>query len=133
MDPSLLSPTFRQLQQNKQYYAFPDSLDVDRYKINGQVRDTVIAVRELNLNDAPTSQRNWYNDHIVYTHGFGVVAAYGNQRTSDGKPVFFQERDPLHRPARQLPAAGVLRRAVARLLDRRCTGRCQPARARLPR
>ncbi len=94
MDPSLLSPTFRQLEQNKQYYAFADSLDVDRYDLNGQIRDSVIAVRELNLDDAPPSQRNWYNDHVVYTHGFGVVAAYGNTATSDGKPVFFQEGIP---------------------------------------
>jgi uncharacterized membrane protein (UPF0182 family) len=94
MDPALISPTFRQLEQNKQYYAFADSLDVDRYVIDGSVRDTVIAVREVDLEDAPQDQRNWVNDHIVYTHGFGVVAAYGNQRTSDGKPVFFQSGIP---------------------------------------
>jgi uncharacterized membrane protein (UPF0182 family) len=94
MDPSLISPTFRQLEQNKQYYAFADSLDVDRYTIDGSVRDTVIAIRELDLEDAPADQRNWVNDHIVYTHGFGVVAAYGTQQTSDGKPVFFQSGIP---------------------------------------
>lgn len=94
MDPSLISPTFRQLEQNKQYYSFADSLDVDRYDIEGKVRDTVIAVREVNLDDAPASQRNWYNDHVVYTHGFGVVAAYGNARTGDGKPVFYQSGIP---------------------------------------
>jgi uncharacterized protein len=92
LDPSLMSPTFRQLEQNKQYYSFPDSLDVDRYMIDGKLRDTVIAVRELDLEQAP--QRNWVNDHLVYTHGFGVVAAYGNERTVDGKPVFFQSGIP---------------------------------------
>lgn len=94
LDPTLVSRTFRQLEQNKQYYNFPDVLSVDRYKIDGQVRDTVIGVRELDLNNAPQGQRNWFNDHIVYTHGFGVVAAYGNQRASDGKPVFFQSGIP---------------------------------------
>ncbi|MEJ2578808.1 MAG: UPF0182 family protein, partial [Kineosporiaceae bacterium] len=94
IDPALISPTFRQLEQNKPYYYFADSLDVDRYDIDGKTRDTVIAVRELNLDDAPDSQRNWYNDHVVYTHGFGVVAAYGNTRTWDGKPVFFQSGIP---------------------------------------
>lgn len=94
LDPALVSPTFGQLQQIKQYYSFPDSLDVDRYKIDGANRDTVIATRELNINAAPTEQRNWVNDHIVYTHGYGVVAAYGNQRTADGKPVFFQQGIP---------------------------------------
>jgi uncharacterized membrane protein (UPF0182 family) len=94
LDPTLVSQTFRQLEQNKQYYNFPDVLAVDRYLIDGQLRDTVIGVRELDLNNAPTGQRNWYNDHIVYTHGFGVVAAYGNQRATDGKPVFFQSGIP---------------------------------------
>ena len=94
LDPALVSPTFGQLQQIKQYYSFADSLDVDRYKIDGATRDTVIATRELNLDAAPPEQRNWVNDHIVYTHGFGVVAAYGNQRTTDGKPVFFQQGIP---------------------------------------
>jgi uncharacterized protein len=94
LDPALISDTYRQLQQIKQYYSFSDSLDVDRYSIDGQSRDAVIAVRELNLDNAPPAQRNWVNDHVVYTHGFGVVAAYGAQRASDGKPVFFQQGIP---------------------------------------
>jgi uncharacterized protein len=94
LDPALVSPTFAQLQQIKQYYSFSDSLDVDRYPIDGQSRDTVIATRELNINAAPAEQRNWVNDHIVYTHGFGVVAAYGNERSADGSPVFFQKGIP---------------------------------------
>jgi uncharacterized protein len=94
LDPALVSPTFAQQQQIKQYYSFSDSLDVDRYTIAGKSRDTVIATRELNIASAPAEQRNWVNDHIVYTHGFGVVAAYGNQRSSDGSPVFFQKGIP---------------------------------------
>jgi uncharacterized membrane protein (UPF0182 family) len=86
MDPSILSPTFRQLQQIKPYYTFPDSLDIDRYKINGVQRDTVVAVRELNITGNPS--RNWINDHLVYTHGFGFVSALSNTVDADGKPSF---------------------------------------------
>jgi uncharacterized membrane protein (UPF0182 family) len=90
LDPSLVSDAFRQLEQVRQYYAFPDSLDVDRYQIDGESRDTVIAVRELELSGIAVGQRNWVNDHTYYTHGYGMVAAFGNQRTSDGKPVFYE-------------------------------------------
>jgi uncharacterized membrane protein (UPF0182 family) len=94
VDPSVVSPTFKQLQAVKSYYQFPDSLDVDRYTINGKLNDTVIAVRELDLDGLPNSQRNWVNDHTVYTHGFGVVAAYGNRSGQDGQPVFFEQNIP---------------------------------------
>ncbi len=86
MDPNVLSATFRQLQQIKPYYAFPESLDFDRYTIDGVKRDVVVAVRELNIAGNPS--RNWINDHLVYTHGFGFVAAYANARDVDGKPSF---------------------------------------------
>ncbi|WP_226831113.1 MULTISPECIES: UPF0182 family protein [unclassified Brevibacterium] len=92
LDPNLVSDTFRQLQQVRPYYSFPEQLDVDRYNIDGEKRDTVIAVREL----APDSVNNqsWYNRAIVYTHGFGVVAANGNQRNPDGEPVFMESDIP---------------------------------------
>ena len=86
MDPNVLSATFRQLQQIKPYYAFADSLDIDRYKIDGKERDVVVAVRELNIDGNPS--RNWINDHLVYTHGFGMVGAFGNTVDVDGKPTF---------------------------------------------
>ena len=86
MDPNVLSSTFRQLQQIKPYYTFTESLDVDRYMIDGKMRDMVVAVRELNIEGNPN--RNWINDHLVYTHGFGFVGAYGNAQDVDGKPVF---------------------------------------------
>jgi len=86
MDPNVLSATFRQLQQIKPYYSFADSLDIDRYVINGKERDMVVSVRELNIEGNPS--RNWINDHLVYTHGFGMVGAYGNAVDADGKPSF---------------------------------------------
>jgi len=90
LDPNLVSPTYRQLQQIRPFYAFPDSLDVARYDIQAETRDTVLAARELDLNGLPDAQRNWVNDHTVYTHGYGIVAAFGNQRTQGGEPLFFQ-------------------------------------------
>ena len=94
VDPSVVSPTFTQLQAVKTYYQFPDALDVDRYTIDGTLRDTVVSVRELDLTRVPSSQRNWVNDHTVYTHGFGVVAAYGNRSGQDGQPVFYEQNIP---------------------------------------
>ena len=86
MDPNVISATFRQLQQIKPYYTFPESLDIDRYTFDGVKRDVAVAVRELNIAGNPS--RNWINDHLVYTHGFGFVAAFGNARDTDGKPSF---------------------------------------------
>lgn len=93
MDPLVISPAFQQLEQFRQYYQFPDALDVDRYEIDGATQDTVVAVRDLQLaglGDAET----WFNSHIVYTHGYGLVAAAGNQRSVDGQPVFLQSGIP---------------------------------------
>lgn len=94
LDPTVVSPTFAALEQNRTYYTFPDTLDIDRYTIDSNLRGTTIAVRELNLAGIPEAQRNWANDHVIYTHGYGVVAAYDNTTTSDGKPNFFQSGLP---------------------------------------
>ena len=93
IDPALVTRTFAQLEQFRQYYQFSPQLDVDRYMIDGQVQDTVIAARELNL-DGLGSASNFYNRTFVYTHGYGVVAAYGNQRSTEGLPVFLQSGIP---------------------------------------
>ena len=90
MDPEIISKTFAQLEQSKQYYTFPDSLNVDRYVIDGAVEDTVSAVRDINI----TNQEGWYNRTLVYTHGYGLVAAYGNQRSPGGEPVFLESGIP---------------------------------------
>lgn len=89
VDPNVVSPTFRQFEGLRQYYAFPDILDVDRYTVDGKKSDSIVAVRELNIDGVPENQRNWLNDHTVYTHGFGFIGAYGNRRTSEGDPQFF--------------------------------------------
>ncbi|MGA1837915.1 UPF0182 family protein [Herbiconiux sp. 11R-BC] len=93
LDPALVTKSFQQLQQFRQYYQFPDHLSVDRYTINGQVQDAVTTVRDININ-ALGSSATWYNQTVVYTHGYGVVAAYGNQRSADGQPVFMESGIP---------------------------------------
>jgi uncharacterized membrane protein (UPF0182 family) len=86
-DPNVVSPTFQQLEQQRKYYQFPTTLDVDRYK--GQ--DTVVGLRELNL--SKLDKRNWINDHFVYTHGSGAVMAKGTE-TSQGAPKFTESGLP---------------------------------------
>ena len=93
IDPALVSDAFAQLEQFRQYYRFPKFLDVGRYDVNGERTDTVLAMREINL-DGLNSQ-SWYNNTIVYTHGYGLVAAYGNQRTEDGQPRFIESGIPV--------------------------------------
>ncbi|WP_181132755.1 UPF0182 family protein [Rathayibacter sp. AY1F6] len=96
LDPAVVTDAFSQLQQFRQYYKFGDTqnaLDVDRYSIDGSTQDAVVGVRELNLNGLGTNQ-TWYNQTLVYTHGYGLVAAYGNQRSADGEPVFIESGVP---------------------------------------
>ncbi|WP_432095083.1 UPF0182 family membrane protein [Streptomyces sp. bgisy100] len=87
LDPNIVSPTYQQLQQVRGYYGFPATLDVDRYPgKDGKEQDTVIGLRELNINGIP--ERNWINDHFKYTHGYGAVAAKGTSVTPGGAPDF---------------------------------------------
>jgi len=98
MDPAIISPTVRQLEQYRGYYQFQDPLDVDRYEIDGVSQDTVVSVRELDLAELGAAA-DWQNTAVVYTHGYGIVAAKGNDRTGEGDPVFLE---------RGIPAAGFL-------------------------
>ncbi|WP_418906988.1 UPF0182 family protein [Glutamicibacter endophyticus] len=84
LDPNLVSPAFAQLQQFRGYYNFPQTMDVDRYTIDGKVEDTVIAAREVSVDP----NDSWVNQHITYTHGYGLVAAYGNRVSAGGRPDF---------------------------------------------
>jgi uncharacterized membrane protein (UPF0182 family) len=67
---------------------------VDRYPIDGQLRGSVVAVREINLAGIPEGQRNWTNERAVFTHGYGLVAAYDNTALSNGQPDFFESNIP---------------------------------------
>ncbi|WP_431073548.1 UPF0182 family protein [Microbacterium phyllosphaerae] len=92
VDPNVISPAVRQLEQYRGYYQFQEKLDVDRYEIDGEMQDTVVSVRDLDMNGVDVT--NWNNRAAVYTHGYGLVAAAGNQRTSDGEPVFLERGIP---------------------------------------
>ncbi len=89
LDPAVVSDTYQQVQQIRGFYGFPDPLDVDRYVINGEERDAVVAVREIDYSGLPDGQQNFANRHTTFTHGFGFVAAYGNTAQADGSPSFF--------------------------------------------
>ncbi|HET7310533.1 MAG TPA: UPF0182 family protein [Mycobacteriales bacterium] len=92
LDPNQMSPTFTQLQQVRAFYGFKNTLDVDRYDIGG-VHDVALAVRELRLAGLPSGQRTWSNLHLVYTHGYGVVAAPVDA-VQDGTPKFVEADVP---------------------------------------
>ncbi|OFP26601.1 UPF0182 family protein [Corynebacterium sp. HMSC068G04] len=78
LDPDILAPTFTQMQQLKNFYGFPETLAMDRYEIDGELRDFVVAARELDPNELQENQQNWINRHTVYTHGNGFIAAQAN-------------------------------------------------------
>ncbi|MEO3975866.1 UPF0182 family protein [Streptomyces sp. CAU 1734] len=99
VDSNVVSPAFQQLQQERKYYQFPATLDVDRYTgADGKPQDTVIGLRELDITGIP--KRNWINDHFTYTHGFGAIAAKGTSVVSDpnkgtvGSPDFTESGIP---------------------------------------
>lgn len=89
LDPNVLPPTFTQFQRFRGYFGFNEtSLDIDRYDLGDGVKDYVVAVRELRKAGLGADQRNWINEHLIYTHGNGFVAAPANQTDGDGQPVF---------------------------------------------
>jgi hypothetical protein len=85
-DPSILRPTYQTLQGLQTYYRIND-VDVDRYTVDGQVRQVMLSARDLNSDELP--QQSWVNEHLVYTHGYGAVGSPSNQADPDGSPVFF--------------------------------------------
>ncbi len=74
-------------------YLFSDT-DVDRYVIDGALRQVMLSPRELDLNQLGDAQAGWINTHFVYTHGYGLVMAEANRITPDGRPVLFIENAP---------------------------------------
>jgi uncharacterized membrane protein (UPF0182 family) len=92
-DPNTLVTSYRQLQELRPYYAFLDA-DVDRYTVNGVYRQTMLSPRELNIDGLPAQAQTWVNQHITYTHGFGVAMSAVNQVTNDGSPDFLVQDVP---------------------------------------
>jgi uncharacterized membrane protein (UPF0182 family) len=93
-DVNALRSTLSQVQEIRTYYDFPD-IDIDRYDINGSVREVMLATRELNVNKLPESSRNWINDKLIYTHGYGVTMNPVNGFTSEGLPTLYLSNMPV--------------------------------------
>jgi uncharacterized protein len=91
--PSILQQAYDQLQAIRTYYGFED-VDVDRYIIEGQMRQVLLSARELELTELPEESRNWANEHLQYTHGYGLVASLANGITSAGQPEFLIRNVP---------------------------------------
>lgn len=87
-DPLLVTSTFTQNQQIKSYYTFPTPLSVDRYLVAGKTQDVVVGAREIDLTGIGAGERNWVNEHTVYTHGYGLVAASATQTATGGLPSY---------------------------------------------
>jgi uncharacterized membrane protein (UPF0182 family) len=89
-----LQDTLRQIQEIRTYYDFPD-IDIDRYEIDGQVRQMMLATRELNVDRLPESSRNWINEKLIYTHGYGVTMNPVNGFTPEGLPTLVLSNMPV--------------------------------------
>ena len=89
-----LQDTLRQIQEIRTYYDFPD-IDIDRYQIGGSVRQMMLATRELNVEKLPQSSRNWINEKLIYTHGYGVTMNPVNGFTPEGLPTLILSNMPI--------------------------------------
>jgi uncharacterized protein len=89
-----LQDTLRQIQEIRTYYDFPD-IDIDRYEINGTMRQVMLAPRELNVEKLPESSRNWINEKLIYTHGYGLTMNPVNGFTPEGLPTLILSNMPM--------------------------------------
>jgi uncharacterized membrane protein (UPF0182 family) len=100
-DWKALQDTLTQTQTLRTYFEFPD-VDVDRYVINGHLRQVMIAARELDATRLPISSRNWVNQRLIYTHGYGVVMNTASEFTPEGRPRFIVSEMPLRSTAPEI-------------------------------
>src|SRR3984893_2260248 len=96
-----LQDTLRQIQEIRTYYDFPD-IDIDRYEIDGAVRQVMLAARELNVEKLPESSRNWINEKLIYTHGYGITMNPVNGFTPEGLPTLILSNMPVQSTVRGL-------------------------------
>ena len=93
-DWRVLQDTLRQLQEIRTYYDFPD-IDIDRYMIDGAMRQVMLATRELNVAKLPEGSRTWINEKLVYTHGYGLTMNVVNGFTPEGLPTLLLKDMPI--------------------------------------
>jgi uncharacterized membrane protein (UPF0182 family) len=96
-----LQDTLRQVQEIRTYYDFPD-IDIDRYVLDGSMREVMLATRELDVNKLPESSRNWINEKLVYTHGYGITMNPVNGFTAEGLPTLMLSNMPVQSTVRGL-------------------------------
>ena len=96
-----LQDTLRQIQEIRTYYDFPD-IDIDRYEIDGTMRQVMLATRELNVDKLPESSRNWINEKLIYTHGYGITMNPVNGFTAEGLPTLMLSNMPIQSTVRGL-------------------------------
>ena len=96
-----LQDTLRQIQEIRTYYDFPD-IDIDRYEIDGTIRQVMLATRELSVDKLPESSRNWINEKLIYTHGYGITMNPVNGFTPEGLPTLFLSNMPIQSTVRGL-------------------------------
>jgi hypothetical protein len=96
-----LQDTLRQIQEIRTYYDFPD-IDIDRYEIDGATREVMLAARELNVDKLPESSRNWINEKLIYTHGYGITMNPVNGFTAEGLPTLILSNMPVQSTVRSL-------------------------------
>jgi uncharacterized protein len=96
-----LQDTLRQIQEIRTYYDFPD-IDIDRYEIDGVARQVMLATRELNVDKLPESSRNWINEKLIYTHGYGITMNPVNGFTAEGLPNLILSNMPVQSTVRSL-------------------------------
>ncbi|SEC00621.1 UPF0182 family protein [Terriglobus roseus] len=93
-DAQALQDTLRQIQEIRTYYDFP-GIDIDRYNLDGHPRQVMLATRELSTEKLPESSRNWINERLVYTHGYGVTMNPVNGFTPEGLPTLLLGNMPV--------------------------------------
>jgi uncharacterized membrane protein (UPF0182 family) len=91
-----LQDTLRQIQEIRTYYDFPD-VDIDRYSLDGQIRQVMLAARELSQEKLPGSSRNWVNEKLIFTHGYGITMNPVNGFTPEGMPTLLLSNMPIQR------------------------------------
>ncbi len=92
-DPRPIKTTFSQLQELRQYYSFED-VDIDRYTIDGEYKQVLLSVREMNQAGLNPQAQTWVNQTLKYTHGMGVAMADVSASTAQGLPEMFIEDIP---------------------------------------
>ncbi len=96
-----LKDTLTQIQAIRTYYDFTD-VDVDRYLTGGQKRQMMVGTREINVERLPESSRNWVNEKLIYTHGYGITMNTANGFDSEGMPKFVLSNMPVESAAPEI-------------------------------